>query len=88
MTDEQHLLILLAEECSELSKACIKAARFGMENGEPGQALSNVDRIVDELTDVVAVAEMLDITYSVSKVHNKQVKVQKMMRISRKLGML
>lgn len=86
--DEQHLLMILAEECSELAKEALKAARFGMDRIEPGQTLSNYDRIVTELSDVLAVAEMLNLKHRPYRIGEKQHKVREAMKLSASLGRL
>lgn len=32
MTEQEHLLVCLMEECSEVQKACAKALRFGLDD--------------------------------------------------------
>jgi len=57
----EHLLFKLAEECAEVTQEASKAAIFGMDEVMPGQPLTNRERVVVELNDVFAVAEMLGI---------------------------
>jgi NTP pyrophosphatase (non-canonical NTP hydrolase) len=54
-----HLLIILAEECAEVAQRATKAARFGDTEIQPGQGLTNAQRIMDELEDVRVVVELL-----------------------------
>jgi hypothetical protein len=65
--DEDHLLIALMEECSEISEQCSRAAirvskalRFGRDEVQPGQLLDNSQRVVAELGDLRATAEYLE----------------------------
>lgn len=55
----EHLLWVLAEECAEVAQRASKAARFGMDEVQPGQALTNEERLWQEMNDLCAAGEML-----------------------------
>lgn len=59
MNREQYLLLKLIEELGEAAKNAAKAMQFGGEDKEPGQSLTNFDRLRMELDDVHASVEML-----------------------------
>jgi len=59
MNRTEHLLFKLAEECAEVTQEASKAAIFGMDEVMPGQPLNNRERVMKELNDVFAIAEML-----------------------------
>ena len=59
MTETEHLLACLAEECAEVAQRADKAQRFGLDEVQPGQSLSNGIRIFGELMDLFAVMELL-----------------------------
>lgn len=59
ITRQQHLLIKLAEECVEVAQRCDKAIIFGLNEIQLGQELDNAERIVQELEDLLGVAQML-----------------------------
>ena len=59
MTREEHLLLILAEECAEVAHRVSKALRFGVMEVEPGQELTNGCRIAMEVDDLYAMVEML-----------------------------
>lgn len=59
MTRSDHLLWILAEECAEVAQRASKAARFSLSEEQPGQAMSNAERIMQEVADLMAVVEML-----------------------------
>jgi hypothetical protein len=61
MTREEHLLVIIAEECSEIAKNATKALRFGLDDCEPGQPDNNATRMLLELTDLLAVFEMMEV---------------------------
>lgn len=59
MTRTDHLLTCLAEECMEVAQRVTKALRFGLEEVQPGQDLTNAERICQEFQDLIAVYSML-----------------------------
>lgn len=59
LTVEQYLLICLSEECAEVSQRVTKSLRFGLDEVQPGQEDGNVTRLTAEVTDLLAVLEML-----------------------------
>lgn len=60
MTRQEHLLIILAEECSEVIKEVSKALRFGLNDKEPGQSYTNAERITLELSELRGVQELCE----------------------------
>jgi hypothetical protein len=59
LTEQQYLLIQLAEECAEVTQRVCKALRFGMDEVQPGQELDNAERIDQEFTDLLTVHDEL-----------------------------
>jgi len=62
MTREEHLLIILAEECNEVAQRAAKALRFKLtdhEGTEPNQLYTNKERLIIEVNDLLAVLEMI-----------------------------
>lgn len=59
MTRIEHLLVILMEECNEVSQRASKALRFTLDEVQPGQELSNEDRIWREFEDLMGVMELL-----------------------------
>lgn len=59
MTRTEHLLQIFSEENIEVAHRISKALRFTTEEIQPGQNLTNGDRILEEFYDAVAVLEML-----------------------------
>lgn len=51
MTRQQHALLKLAEEASEVAQRALKAMQFGMDETEPGKVLTNGQRLVLEIRD-------------------------------------
>lgn len=86
---EKYLLGVLAEEAAEVSQRAIKAQRFGLNEMQPGQDLTNVERLVNELVDVVAVCGMLSLPHPDhldDKINIKIAKVEKYWAYSVELG--
>ena len=61
MTREEHLLIVAVEECAEVAQQLTKVLRFGLDEIEPGQTLTNRERIYAEYCDLRAVLGMCGI---------------------------
>ena len=55
----RELLVVLAEEAAEVIQRVCKALRFGVAEIQPGQKLSNGERIFEEVADFIAVFNML-----------------------------
>lgn len=57
----RELLTILAEECCEVGKRASKALRFGVDEVQDGQPLTNAERIALEVGDVLeVVAQLVD----------------------------
>ncbi len=96
MNTNEHLLTCLAEECAEVAQRVSKALRFGLDEVQADQPLTNADRIVEELHDLFAVAAILGrrgvlrnpTLVSPATVERKQHKIEKYFAISREQGTL
>jgi hypothetical protein len=94
MNRKEHLLIIAAEECNEVAQRLSKALRFGLSEIEPGQQLSNSYRIKQELNDLIAVLQMIEIEtgvdFSVEPVllTEKQHKVHHFLKYAQQCGTL
>jgi CMP-2-keto-3-deoxyoctulosonic acid synthetase len=54
----EHLLVIFAEECSEVAQETSKALRFGV-NEQRDLPTSNLERIEKEFSQLLAMREML-----------------------------
>lgn len=94
MTRTEHLLVILAEECSEVAKNASKALRFGLTDREPGPYETNAERIVQEFHDLHAVVEMLMDEGAIPKRYDgiamirKREKVERFLKVSEQCGTL
>lgn len=97
MNVTEHLLVILGEECVEVSHRVSKALRFGLSEAQPGQA-SNLERLEEELVDLFATVNMLykrgllnlriNDPIIEALTATKQAKVARYMGYSRELGTL
>lgn len=80
------------EECDEISHAASKAIQFGFDEIKLGQGLTNVERIKDEINDLLTVIGMLNLEFELGfkpcpiKTVNKLKKVNHYAEYSRSLG--
>ena len=94
MNKEQHYLLKLSEECSEVTKECSKAVLFGLEGFEPNQPLTNKEKIENELSDLLSVMyELIRMgkldesrIFDPTKITKKAIKVNRYFQISCELG--
>jgi NTP pyrophosphatase (non-canonical NTP hydrolase) len=56
---QRELLIVLMEECAEVAQRASKAARFGMDEVQPGQPDTNLIRIAREMGDLTGTLRAL-----------------------------
>ena len=47
----EHILTCVAEESNEVGQRATKALRFGLDEVQPGQDLTNWDRLIEEFHD-------------------------------------
>lgn len=90
LTKEEYLLDCLIEECAEIIQRATKAKRFGLEEIQKDQSYSNEYRLIDELNDLVGVADLLfeDGWHDQDLVDLKKAKVSRYMQYSFELGVI
>ncbi|MEH6358963.1 MAG: hypothetical protein V7745_08235 [Pseudomonadales bacterium] len=54
-----ELLVILMEECAEVTQRASKAIRFGLEEVQPGQEYTNAQRLAHEIGDINEVVNRL-----------------------------
>jgi NTP pyrophosphatase (non-canonical NTP hydrolase) len=87
VTREEHLLVILMEECAEVAQAASKALRFGLHHDEPGYG-NNRERIRQEYSDLCALADMLGLVRDQNLIDAKIAKVEAHLGYSAKCGTL
>jgi NTP pyrophosphatase (non-canonical NTP hydrolase) len=87
LTEEDYLLVCLAEEATEVGHAVAKALRFGLDHVQRFTDATNRDRIRDELRDLFRLAERLGLA-DFTDLPDKGEKFATMMKLSQALGKL
>lgn len=85
MNRKEHLLTIMAEECSEVAVRISKALRFGLNEVQQGQPLTNSERIVREMEDLIGVYQMLQAEHKLPPIAQHMCD-QKKKNIERYLG--
>lgn len=94
MTRKELLLLQVMEECDEVSQRVSKALRFGLEEVQPEQELTNAERIIYEFSDLYAVIDMLYREGLLPQVVDpraiaaKKDKVEKMLQLSKQCNVI
>lgn len=63
MTRLQYLLTKLAEEGGEISQMALKTQVFGLEEKKDGQGLTNRERLVGEIEDLMTIVKLLNVEF-------------------------
>lgn len=93
MNTTEYLLSCLIEECAEVIQRATKAQRFGLQEVQPEQELTNEERLAAELADLTGVLEMLyehkvQLIAEEGAIAAKKKKILKFMDYSRDQGCL
>jgi ribosomal protein S8 len=94
MTRSELLLTVLAEECNETAQRVSKALRFGLNEVQRGQDLTNAQRIVYEFNDIMAVMDILrqegfiENVIDADAIQKKKDKLAEYMDYSQKCGVI
>ncbi len=91
MTETENMLTILSEECAEVSHRASKILRFGLQEIQPGQVYDNAERLSHEMSDLIAVYEMLTESIGVPTINRdaiiaKKAKVLKYLEYSKQCG--
>lgn len=94
MSKVQYLLTKIAEESSEVAQIALKTQQFGVSEEMPNQPFTNLERFLQEWTDLNAVVAMLgdelltDFSLRSRDIANKREKVEHYMEYSQSLGLV
>lgn len=95
MKFQEHMILLLMEECAEISEACgkigvraSKILRFGANEVQAGQLQDNTQRLIAELADLAGTLEYLADVGIINReqIDAKKSKISKFLDLSRSLG--
>lgn len=57
--DTREVLLILQEECAEVTQAISKCFRFGPDQMKPGKERTNINMLEEEIGDLFAMVELL-----------------------------
>lgn len=57
--DTKEILLIMMEECAEVSQAISKCFRFGPDQVKPSQAKTNIESLEEELGDLLAMIDLV-----------------------------
>lgn len=84
MNFKEHLLGKIAEEACEVGKEALKAQHWGLDSWHPDAPdMTNRDRIVAELNDLLAVVLMLDPSIALEIEFGNQAQAAKVIKVQR-----
>lgn len=71
-TKEDEIMLILQEECAEVTQAISKCFRFGFDNFKPGKPKTNREHLAEELGDLQA---MIDLCIKFNIIGSEQVSI-------------
>ena len=57
--DTREILLILQEECAEVTQAVSKCFRFGPDQMKPNNPMTNIQMLEEELGDLLAMIELI-----------------------------
>jgi NTP pyrophosphatase (non-canonical NTP hydrolase) len=72
-----EILLIMQEECAEVTQAISKCFRFGLDNHKPGKPKTNREHLEEELGDLVAMITLLEMHGVVSQLNIEKAKLAK-----------
>ena len=75
--DTREVLLILQEECAEVTQAVSKCFRFGPDQMKPGKDRTNINMLEEEIGDLFAMVELLtdlDVGVTVEGIHQAKMK--------------
>jgi NTP pyrophosphatase (non-canonical NTP hydrolase) len=73
----KEILLIMQEECAEVTQAISKCFRFGLDNHKPGKPKTNKEHLEEELGDLVAMITLLEMHGVVSQFNIEKAKLAK-----------
>jgi NTP pyrophosphatase (non-canonical NTP hydrolase) len=71
-TKEEEIMLILQEECAEVTQAISKCFRFGIDNFKPGKPKTNREHLAEELGDLQA---MIDLCIKFNIIGSEQISI-------------
>jgi len=80
----KELLLILQEECAEVTQAVSKCMRFGPDQMKPGKNRTNINMLEEEIGDLFAMVELLtDMNVGVTVEGIKEAKLNKFNKLKK-----
>ena len=80
----KEILLILQEECAEVTQAVSKCMRFGPDQMKPGKDRTNLNMLEEEIGDLFAMVELLtDLNIGVSNEGIEQAKKNKFEKLKK-----
>ena len=80
--DLREVMLILQEECAEVTQAISKCFRFGPDQMKPGKDRTNINMLEEEIGDLFAMVELLtDLDVGVTVEGIQQAKMKKFEKI-------
>jgi len=76
-TNVNEILLIMQEECAEVTQAISKCFRFGLDNHKPGKPKTNREHLEEELGDLVAMITLLEMNGVISQHNIEKAKLAK-----------
>jgi NTP pyrophosphatase (non-canonical NTP hydrolase) len=73
----KEILLIMQEECAEVTQAISKCFRFGLDNHKPGKPKTNKEHLEEELGDLVAMITLLEMHGVISQHNIEKAKLAK-----------
>lgn len=93
MNRTEHILTVISEECAEIQKNVSKALRFGLDDTNPNNGLTNAELLKREINDLFGMIELLsedqyglDMNFERELINDKQKKFEKYLEYSKERG--
>lgn len=83
--NSNEVMDILQEECAEVVQAVSKIRRFGIDNAKPGTVITNREHLEEEIGDLLAMIDILQINNIVNWGHlhrAKRAKIEKLKKWS------
>jgi NTP pyrophosphatase (non-canonical NTP hydrolase) len=78
----REVLLILQEECAEVTQAVSKCFRFGPDQMKPNKPMTNIQMLEEEIGDLLAMVELLtDLNIGVTTAGLEQAKMKKFVKL-------
>jgi len=80
----KEILLILQEECAEVTQAVSKCFRFGMYKIKPNKPMTNIQMLEEEVGDLMAMVELLtDLNIGITQEGIHEAKIKKFEKLKK-----